>query len=472
MSETDILLSDYLRIDYRRFRDIGVFDPIINRDSAFYINILRLKQAIVPEFKGSYLRINKFFDEIAMLLDNADEKSREDKCFNTAFQKFKFPGVKGLNLGFSKGRGDAGFGPELRMRSVSDAFVIIKKGCQSPELFHMLALFEDDIGPDRLSDMIATIILPDIVGYTKRIQEELGINEENYPEEIFKKGILYNKFRKCPVYLLPEDILHKLPIAKSWEDVESVIDDNNIIRQEINTEVGNEWKRWASSDRKNYLKRKIFMDAEICERVLNEYKKEQLDKIELDFDFEYFITKFWQRIKSDFLFKKNEGDPKCVSSLNGAHGIIDVFKDWVENNRGWDEILNIESRKREKSVQRLIHLSAKYYVECHNLDLSCEANEGPGPVDFKISRGRDKTVVELKLSSNPDYLHGYEEQIERYAKAEKTDSMIYVLVDTGHQIRVKKLVSLYEESVIKGKKVPELIIIDSTQQVSASRRNG
>lgn len=471
MSQTDILLSDYLEIDYKRFKDIGIFDPVINRDSAFYINILRLKQALTPEFQGSYMRINKFFDEIATLLDNADEKSREDKCFNTAFQKFKFPGVKGINLGFSKGRGDAGFGPELRMRSVSDAFVIIKKGCKSPELFHMLALFEDDIGPDRLSDMIATIILPDIVAYTKRIQEELGINEKNYPEEIFTKGILYNKFRKCPVYLLPEEILHKLPIAKSWEDVESVIDDNRIIRQEINTEVGDEWKRWASSNRKDYLKRRIFMDTEICERVLNEYKKEQLDKIELDFDFEYFITKFWQRIKKDFPFNQNDDDPECVNSLNGARGIIDVFKDWIENNRGWDEILNIDSRKREKSVQRLIHLSAKYYIAYHNLDLSCEPNEGPGPVDFKVSRGKDKTVVELKLSSNADYLHGYEEQIERYAKSEKTDNMIYVLVDTGNPIRVKKLIALNEEDINKGKKVPEVIIIDSTKQVSASKQS-
>ena len=160
-----------------------------------------------------------------------------------------------------------------------------------------------------------------------------------------------------------------------------------------------------------------------------------------------------------------------MNSLGGTHGIIGVFKDWVENNRGWDEILNIESGKREKSVQRLIHLSAKYYVECHNLDLSCEANEGPGPVDFKISRGNDKTIVELKLSSNSDYLHGYEEQIERYAKAEKTDSMVYVLVDTGNPIRVKKLITLYEENINAGKKVPEVIIIDSTKQVSASKRN-
>ena len=47
----------------------------------------------------------------------------------------------------------------------------------------------------------------------------------------------------------------------------------------------------------------------------------------------------------------------------------------------------------------------------------------PGPVDLKMSRGNDKTVVEIKLSSNADYIHGYEEQIEEYAKAEGTTQL-------------------------------------------------
>ena len=49
--------------------------------------------------------------------------------------------------------------------------------------------------------------------------------------------------------------------------------------------------------------------------------------------------------------------------------------------------------------------------------------------------------------------------------------MVYVLVDTGNPIRVKKLITLYVESVNAGKKVPEVIIIKSTKQVSASKRN-
>ena len=32
MREADILLSEYLEIDYINFKDAGIFDPVINRD--------------------------------------------------------------------------------------------------------------------------------------------------------------------------------------------------------------------------------------------------------------------------------------------------------------------------------------------------------------------------------------------------------------------------------------------------------
>ena len=87
-------------------------------------------------------------------------------------------------------------------------------------------------------------------------------------------------------------------------------------------------------------------------------------------------------------------------------------------------------------TQRLIHLSALQTVKINNLDFSCEVNNGHGPEDFKISRGNDKTVIELKLSSNSQYLHGYTDQIRQYAKSENTNKMIYVLIDVGNPIRV------------------------------------
>jgi hypothetical protein len=75
----------------------------------------------------------------------------------------------------------------------------------------------------------------------------------------------------------------------------------------------------------------------------------------------------------------------------------------------------------------------------------------------------------VKLSSNSQYLHGYEVQVEEYGKAENTDKLVYVLVDVGNPLKVKKLKELHEQNIRQGKKVLELIIIDSTSKESASR---
>lgn len=72
---------------------------------------------------------------------------------------------------------------------------------------------------------------------------------------------------------------------------------------------------------------------------------------------------------------------------------IDIFKDWVENNRGWSEIQEISTGKREKIVQRLMHLGAKEYIAVNNLDISFESDLGRGPVDIKIRVGADKSIL-------------------------------------------------------------------------------
>lgn len=89
-------------------------------------------------------------------------------------------------------------------------------------------------------------------------------------------------------------------------------------------------------------------------------------------------------------------------------------------------------------------------------------------MSFAISRGNDKTLAEIKLSTNKDYLHGYQTQIIEYSKAERTQNLIYVFVDIGNQVRKEKLKSLYYKAKRKGAPYPELVIIDSRPKKSAS----
>ena len=463
----NMFLSDYLEIG-DSLENNGVFDPVLDKDNAFFINIQRLKETTTLEFQDSYEKINDFFRKIIKLLNRAEWKSEKDTFFRAAFEIFKFSEVNGIGLGFGEKAPGSGFGPKISRMVLETAFDIVKAGIEDPEFFQLLPLFQDNVGPDRLSDMIATLILTDIRAYTERVNQQLGITECNYPNKLFQDGLLCNPVKGYEILLLPVEILHKLPVAKSWEEIDSVIVENNTIRVMMNSEVAERWTRWAATERKYYLREKIFKDSEKCKDVIEAYRKEKLEAYDPEDQIDYFLAKLWQRIEKSGISWLSQYKDKEIDSKTAAIEILHFFKNWVEYNRGWEVIINAGTQKREKIVQRVIHLSGLAYIQANNLSMSCEADEGRGPVDFKISRGQDITIIEVKLSSNAQYMHGYEIQVEEYAKAEQTDNMIYVLVDVGNSGRMKKFSDRYNRDIDEGKKVPEAIMIDATSKESAS----
>lgn len=467
-----MFVSEYFQLSDKQLEkmsDMGVFDALIDKDNNFFINIIRLKQSAITEFVEAYAHLNRYFSEIATLLEASDHPSIEDKMYRAARRKFKFHEVNGINLGVASYRYGAGWGQKLSDQFLYDAYQIVKKGSKQPELFHLVSLFEENVAGDRLSDMIATIIEPEIKKYTLRVMEELEISKDKKPELVFlPDGLVQNPYKNAPIFLLPEEILHELPIARDWDDLDRVALENDIIRRELSEEIGSEWSRWATADRKSYLKRHIFMEPDICDRVVKGYKDEKLSAMNLKENADYLAELLLKSIKRELSFESSKKKP---STLEAALEIIGIFKDWVENNRGWAEIQDAPSSKREKAVQRYIHLCAKYYVEVNNLDISCEPDEGRGPVDVKLSRGTDKTLAEVKLSSNSQYLHGYLTQVQEYGAAERTRNLVYVFVDVGNPRRLKTIKEIHHKNMLEGKVCPELIIIDSLPKKAASTYN-
>ena len=59
-----MFVSDYFELDeeqFDKFNSMCVFDAVLDKDSNFFINIIRLKQSTIPEFKTAYIKLNKFF---------------------------------------------------------------------------------------------------------------------------------------------------------------------------------------------------------------------------------------------------------------------------------------------------------------------------------------------------------------------------------------------------------------------------
>ncbi len=465
----EIFISDFFDLNYE-LDELGVFDAIITKDSHFFINLLRLKKTKVLPFCNSYQKINLFFSDIMRLLKAS--KAKNDKFYREALRRFSFSGVKGINLGFSETGVDAGFGRLLTKRVISDAFDIVKTGSTQPEIFQLVGLFEENIAADRLSDMIATLISDDIREYTRWVNRQLGINSNKYSNIIFNNNIAWNPYKNCEILYLPKDIIHELPIARDWSDIDRVISENKAIRCEVNQAIGEVWHKMDISQRKCYLREHIFKNKDSCARVIEGYKDEIISQYSPNANWDYFLADSFRKMRCSGVFNFLEHSNKCeITSWEASLKVLGLCKDFIENMKGWDIVLSVPTVKAEKIVQRLLHSSGLYYCEQNNIDMSFEANEGPGPVDLKVSRGTDKTVVEIKLSSNPDYIHGFEEQIEEYAKAEHTSQRIFVYVKNGnHPIRDKVIKEKYKEKKDAGENPPYLYIIDSRERPSASKR--
>lgn len=58
-----MVVSEYIGID--NLEVVGVFNAAMDRDSHFFINVLRLRDTTVQEFSRFYEKVNVFFRNIA-----------------------------------------------------------------------------------------------------------------------------------------------------------------------------------------------------------------------------------------------------------------------------------------------------------------------------------------------------------------------------------------------------------------------
>jgi hypothetical protein len=152
--------------------------------------------------------------------------------------------------------------------------------------------------------------------------------------------------------------------------------------------------------------------------------------------------------------------------------IIEEFIDLVENKGIWKSLWNGDVHLNEDGVQRIFYITALQICKSFNLDLTPEANSGNGPVDFKFSQGySSKVVVEIKLSTNTNMIHGYETQLNIYKDAESTSAGYFLVVDFGGLGSKLEKVNKIKDCIIRnGKKASEIFYVDATKKASASKR--
>jgi len=80
-------------------------------------------------------------------------------------------------------------------------------------------------------------------------------------------------------------------------------------------------------------------------------------------------------------------------------------------------------------------------------------------------------LIEVKLSTNPKLVDGYDKQLEAYKAAEESTRAIYLVIDVGKMGKKdERLIALKNKRSGEGKPVSEIVFIDGTRQPTASKR--
>jgi hypothetical protein len=458
-----VQLSGALGVTKTALKRVGVLDSYAGIDSRLHVHPALLRTTKVPELNGALDTFNRYFEDVLRMIIRAKSGGSIER---QAKKRLVFPEVNEAALGFSdqssRGRGVS---PKMAARLFITASEIIEAGIEDPAIFELVMLFEDGFGPDLISDLTICVILNHLSQFNARVCGKLGIETKQKPVKGFGVAeMAYSKSLNRCFLLIPKSILTDLPEATCREDIDSIAMYNESVRMELNKMLGENWRDVARKLGKQGLRRLLFKHPEMFQELINRYKVKRPDSY--DFENDPLGEFIWDDLAEAF----TQSAKLALSPPTDRNQLVAVvrktclqFKRLVENNGLCDHLYDGDGRHRPEKFSQLLYFGiADCYCEANGLDLSREPNAGRGPVDFKLSRGNDRVLVEVKLSSNRKGLEGLLLQLPEYAKAESSihDILLMVVISANRNV-VDDLQSAYNLHRSKGIPVPELIIVEA-----------
>jgi len=472
-----ISFAEYYKVDPNILSRRGILNPMLNVDTKLFIDPVILKNSKQTGFaRQATASFQSYFGDLIPIIKAI--KTREDFAWRTAQGKLYFHEVPGTCLGYTSTdiRGSA-FGPFLTGRLIDRAKEIVNLGVEDPALFILLPLLEDGVGADRISDMTTNIILKDIYQFTSSACKALGIPtklriKQNGDE--FQLPINPTQSKPTPVLLVPRDILRDLPVASDWSEVADVVSANAAIRARVNRFIGDIWGL-RTREQKLAIRKKILSSKQAFETLLHIITEAEFEAYDLDRDPEGLVE--WHKVHESVgkIFPIRlalTGPPRKQAAIDLVCKIIEQFKTLVEDKGLWKSLWNNGTPRNEKNAQMVFFAVADTYCKDNGLDITPEADTGSGPVDFKFSAGyRVRILVEVKLSKNPQLLHGYTKQLEAYKDSQDPVSAYYLVIDVGGiGNKVKSLHAAHRYALEQGQQASEIVFVNGNRRASASKR--
>ena len=471
------IFSRTFNVDANKLAQLDVLDITLAIDTKLFIDPMLLRESSHKEFNTTANNeYHQHFEQVIKLLRAS--RSYGDPAWKAAQKLLSFPEVRGTCLGYGAGSiHGSGFGTKLSNRILSVAKQIVDIGVDDPDLFVAMALFEPDIGPDRISDMTTNIIFSALAKFNQRVLQALGLKGVKF--EVNRKTCVFmlNPYedKETPVILVPKDILRELPIAYDWDGIAAAASENEQLRNEVNMHIAAIWARKTKRD-KSTLKREVLASKDAFKTLLTAVQSVSSQPYDIDSDPEGVVrwAPIGQQYANQYPLQLNQTSAKTLGDVFYiVQEIVTQFRQLIEYNGLNKELYRTNWKPRhESTAQRLFFAIAYVYCVANNIDVSPEIDTGSGKIDFKFATGfNERVLVEVKLSTNPKAVAGYTTQLEVYKVAQQTMRAIYLLIDVGSMGKKDKtLMDIRNKAAKCGDPLSELEFIDGTIKASASKR--
>jgi hypothetical protein len=481
-----VYFSDRFKVDPQVLEDWGAFDISVVTDLPVFIDPFLLFNSDKAEYLALHEQIVAY---LRFLRDHAHEPLDPGRIRSW----YTFSEVRQNWLGFTVG-GNRGHGLGKKFAVALHGALgnllrnVGNEPITSSTHVEKLALVSNGVGRDTISDLTTNLIKHFLLRYTsefavkhlspdsrKKIpvpRAKFNYNTQTWAAETYELPFTEGDF----VILTPSDLLTKDDTWINRTDLDRSFDmvleaaENDQLRTDVNNYLGRRLTEKSSDKEQQEVRAQAlrsFPELVDCYIKLKEDTGDQAvarsrEKVD---DTQALLRDQVQRVAKD-IAQKTSLYEKPWTSQQEAREAVGIFKNYVENQDGWRALNKGEGKglSSEQDVQLFFGL----LLQVSRFDANREVNNGRGPVDFKISMGLDKTLIEFKLAKSSSLKRNMENQVEVYKKANGTDSAVFVVIAYSAK-EVEKTENAVKGLGLNRPDSMEVVIINASPKESASK---